>query len=105
MMSKIDEFYPIDNDIKIYPVREMGYIMKINNHLQMAKAGDREAESRLCNRLGQLRRSMDFNNMSPDLQDAIKEAAAWLRTTGRKVDFSHNDPALWITTRSGNPRF
>jgi phage gp46-like protein len=79
--------------------------MKINNHLQNAKLGDREAESRLCNRLGTLRRSIEIKDMSPDLQDVIKEAAAWLRSTGRKIDFTNQDPALWITTRSGNPRF
>jgi transketolase C-terminal domain/subunit len=104
-MNKVDEYYPIDNDIKIYPVREMGYIMKINNHLQNAKLGDHIAESKLCNRLGTLRRSIEIKDMSPDLQDAVKEAVAWLRTTGRKVDFTNQDPALWITTRSGNPRF
>jgi transketolase C-terminal domain/subunit len=104
-MNKVDEYYPIDNDVKIYPVREMGYIMKINNHLQNAKLGDKIAESKLCNRLGTLRRSIEIKDVSPDLQDAIKEAVAWLRTTGRKVDFANQDPALWITTRSGNPRF
>jgi hypothetical protein len=104
-MNKVDEFYPIDNNFSTSPLREMGYIMRINENLRLAKAGDQVAESKLCNHLGTLRRSLEFKDMSPDLQDVIKEAATWLRSTGRKVDFTNPDPALWITTRSGSPRF
>jgi Asp-tRNA(Asn)/Glu-tRNA(Gln) amidotransferase A subunit family amidase len=104
-MSKVDEFYPIDNDFSTSPLREMGYIIRINENLRLAKAGDRVAESKLCNRIGTLRRSLEIKDMSPDLQNAVKDAVAWLRATGRKIDFTHNDPAMWITTRDGNPRF
>jgi hypothetical protein len=104
-MDNVEKFYPIDNDFSTSPLREMGYIIRINENLRLAKAGDRVAESKLCNRIGTLRRSLEFKNISPDLQDVIKEAVTWLRTTGRKVDFTNPDPALWITTRSGNPRF
>jgi hypothetical protein len=104
-MSEIDKYYPLDDNLNAYPLRQIGYIMRISANLHLAKTGDRVAESKLCNRLGSLRRSIEFQDMSPNLQDIVKEAVDWLRTTSRKVDFTNPDPALWITTRSGSPRF
>jgi hypothetical protein len=104
-MNEVDRYYPIDDKLKLYPLRQVGYIMRITANFGLAKAGDRDAESRLCNRLGSLRRSIEFSDMSPNLQEAVKDTVEWLRSVGRKVDFKHNDPAMWITTRSGGPRF
>ena len=97
-------FYPVLN-VKS-PFTQMGLMVKIRNHLHAARRGDRERESRLINRLGSLRRSSEaFNGLTLDLQAAVKDAVNYLRTTGRKVDFKNPDPALWITTRSGQARW
>ena len=97
-------FYPI-LDLES-PFTQMGLMIKIRNHLHAARRGDRERESRLINRLGSLRRSSkSFNGLTLDLQATVKDAVKFLRAVGRKVDFKNPDPALWITTRSGQARW
>lgn len=76
-------------------------ITKLADHLSNAKKGDRESESKLCNRLGQLRRNITFDCLTDDLRITIKEACDWLRTTGRTVDFTQTNPGMWITSRDG----
>ena len=102
--QEVDMFYPILNLES--PFTQMGLMAKIRNHLHAARRGDRERESRLINRLGSLRRSSaSFNGLTLDLQTAVKDAVKFLRSEGRKVDFKNPDPALWITTRSGQARW
>ena len=103
-----DEFYPKSETMAVGPgaMWVLGYEMKLREHLQNAKSGDREAESKLCNRLGQLRRHYKVLSGFPSgLLDVLKETAAFLRSTGRKVDLGNPDPRFWITTRSGGPRW
>jgi hypothetical protein len=104
-MKKIDDFYYVDKILLKYPIREIDYMIKLKHYLQLAKIGDRNYESQLCNLLGTLRRSIQLDILSPCLQTIIKQAVQWLQTTGRKIDFSNPDPALWITKRNGKPRF
>lgn len=109
-MNKVDEFYPISETMTNGDgvMWQLGMVIKLRDHLANAKAGNRKSESKLCNRLGQLRRCIvSFSDLSPDLQDIIKESVVWLRWyTGRKVDFTREDPGYWITARDGKtPRF
>jgi len=103
-MSKVEEFYP-SYDFQQHPFLEMALMFKIRRDIDLARKGDRTAESKLCNRIGSIRRSSKFEDLSPDTQTAVKEAVEYLRSTGRKVDFSNPDPSLWISTRDGRPRW
>ena len=103
----LDEFYP-ESEVMARGIGMWvaGFEFKIQEHLRKAKAGDRVAESKLCNRMGQLcRHHKDLTLFPESTLVALKEVANWLRSTGRKVDFSNPDPRFWITTRSGNPRW
>lgn len=104
-----DKFYPVSETIRnnAGEMWQVGLTIKIQDHLNTARQGDRERESRLINRLGQLRRNMSSpDDLSPDLRSVIKEAVSWLRSTGRKVDFSDPDPRFWVTARDGkSPRW
>lgn len=107
-MNKLDEFYPVSNAMTNFAegMWQVGMIVKLADHLANAKKGNKESESKLCNRLGQLRRNVKFEGLTEDLRLAIKEASDWLRSTGRSVDFRHTNPGMWITARDGRtPRF
>lgn len=78
---------------------------KLADHRAGAEAGDRDKESRLCNRIGQLRRLVKREQMLDALREEVEEAVKFLRSTGRTVDFAQEDPAKWITTRDGRPRW
>lgn len=104
-MNKLDLFYPISETMSSGGIWEIGMVVKLAGHRQMAKSGDLERESRLVNRLGQLRRNCEYMDMSNNLKEEINESVAYLRSVGRKVDFSKKNPAEWITTRKGNPRW
>lgn len=82
-------------------------LMKITQHLHLSKKGDRESESKLINRLGQIRRHVvTVNDLSPDLLKVFKESVEYLRSVGRTVNFTAEDPGYWITARDGKtPRF
>lgn len=109
MTNKVDEFYPISETIKSCPngIWQVGMIVKLTDHLSSAKAGNRESESRLINRIGQIRRSIGpMSNMTESLLEVFKEAIGWIRSTGRTVNLTSDDPAMWITARDGKtPRF
>lgn len=100
---QLDEVYPAINMGN--PFIQMGLLLKIEDHLSAARQGNRDRESRLINRLGSMRRSGSFKNLVPDLQRAVKEAIEFLRSKGRKVDFSNENPAMWITTRERRARW
>ena len=108
MANKVDDFYPLSTTmIGQSKIWELGLLFKIESHLKNAKNDGKVYESKLINRLGQLRRNIpELNKCSPDLQVAVKEAADWLRTQGRKIDFQNPNPGLWISARDGkSPRF
>lgn len=102
-----DEFYAPSSSIGKSGVWEISMLLKISEHLEAARSGNRESESKLINRLGQVRRHItNFNNLSENLMEVFKEAVEWLRSTGRTVDFKAKDPGYWITARDGKtPRF
>lgn len=102
-----DEFYAPSSSIGKSAVWEISMMLKISDHLKSAKNGNRESESKLINRLGQVRRHItNFNSLSENLTEVFKEAVEWLRSTGRTVDFTAKDPGYWITARDGKtPRF
>lgn len=110
-MSKnlLNDFYPISNTMCDCPsgIWQVGMVVKLTEHLAAAKSGDRERESKLINRLGQLRRNTSsLNTLNTTLVDVVKQSADFLRSTGRSVNFAHEDPRYWITARDGKtPRW
>ena len=108
-MCGFDDFYPVSRTMQEAPhgLWQIGMACKIASHLANARRGDRLSESKLINRIGQLRRCVDhFDNLGLVLQDVVKESIAWIRTTGRTVNFSADDPRYWVTARDGkSPRW
>ena len=105
--SGFDSFYQVSQTMVDCPqgLWQAGMMVKLAEHLKAAKQGDRDRESRLVNRLGQLRRCVESSYISPGLQEQIVAAVGWLRDHGRTVDFSSADPAKWISQRGGAPRW
>lgn len=103
----LDSFYPISETMKNAPTGmwQLGMVVKLETHLQNAKNGDRDAESRLVNRVGQIRRNVPVENLTESLREVVGKTIAWLKTTGRVVDLKNPDPALWITQRCGAARW
>lgn len=106
-MPGFDDFYPISTTMKNAPqgLWQIGLLVIIDKHLEHAKNGCRESESRLINRIGQLKRNVPFNAISDELKKKIKKSVEWLETTGRKVDLKNEDPRFWISNRKGGPRW
>lgn len=107
-MSTVDFFYPFSKNINNMPqgMWQMDAAMRLRHNLTLAKKGDMEAERRIINRIGTIRRSVNsMQEINQDLLEVIKEAADYLRSTGRKVDLSNKDPRYWITRRDGSPRW
>lgn len=106
-MLGFDDFYTVSTTMKEAPqgMWQMGINGVILTHLENAKDGCRESESRLINRIGQIKRNVPFEVLNSDLKNTLKIAVEWLRTTGRKVDLNNPDPSLWITKRDGSPRW
>lgn len=101
-----NEFYPVCNSINTTIFWPVGFLLKIEGHLTSAKNGNREAESKLCNRIGQLRRHISsVNDLPEDLQAAVKESVDWLRSQGRVIKLGSKDPREWISARGGMPRW
>ena len=101
-----DQFYPPSETMSGQSsFWQIGMVAKLADHRAGAEAGDRDKESRLCNRLGQLRRLVKWEQMLGPLREEVEEAVKFLRSTGRTVDFAQEDPAKWITTRDGRPRW
>lgn len=104
----LDKFYPLSQTITACPggIWQIGMVAKLEGHLQSAKNGNRDSESRLVNRLGQLRRHFNtLDEMSGNLQDVYKKAITWLRANERVCDLTNPNPALWISQRGGAPRW
>ena len=92
-------------------IRRPMYIGKIEGHLLAAAEGDRERESKLITRIGELRADFpsraEFRSWAeedPAVLELLGKAVAFLRSVGRTVDFSNPDPALWISARGGGRR-
>jgi hypothetical protein len=104
-----DQFYPYSETIakNVSCMWQVEMTVKLLDHLQHARNGNRERESKLINRLGQIRRCAGpFNTLSENLREAFTESVKWVQSTGRKVDFKHREPAMWITARDGvTPRW
>jgi len=87
------------------PFLSLGLRQRIVANLASARGGDRDAESRLVTRIGEVRATWRTFNEVPDfLQDAVKEAVTFLRQVGRKIDFKSADPGCWVSGRDGLPR-
>lgn len=108
-MTNVDSFYPLSKTIQDCPggMWQIGMVIKIEEHLTAAQAGDRVRESKLINRLGQIRRNVSsFNILNDNLKEVIVKSSIWLRSVGRNVDFKNEDPCYWITARDGkSPRW
>ena len=101
-----DQFYPPSETMGDPTSRSVSdWAAKLADLRAGAEAGDRGKESRLRNRLGQLRRLVKWEQMLGCLREEVEEAVKFLRSTGRTVDFKQEDPAKWITTRDGRPRW
>jgi hypothetical protein len=106
----IDSFYPFSENVKLAATGQTiglaGLVLKLRNHMRNAQAGDRDAESRLVNRIGQIRRSVpQIGEIQPEVRDMLKECVVFLRSVGRSVKLDESDPARWITQRGGSPRW
>lgn len=103
----LDEFYPISSTMRSSPsgMWQVGMVVKLASHRQAAKNGDRLAESKLCNRIGQLRRNVEWGALSTSLVDEIKASVEFLKTTGREINFASKNPKEWISGRGGAPRW
>ena len=106
-VKREDEFYPHSETMAAMPrgLWQIGMVVKLATHRANAERGDTEAESRLCNRVGQLRRWLKFDDMTENLRDELRESVAYLRRVGRIVNFKSEDPRAWISTRSGHHRW
>lgn len=108
-MNAFDEFYPVSQTMSSGSAGmwEIGMTVKLAEHLAAAQRGDRERESKLINRLGQMRRNVaSFDKLSDNVKEEVAKSVTWLRSVGRKVDFSNTNPAFWITARDGKtPRW
>jgi len=105
-MSRYDEFYPESNSIKNMDGKlgvALSLRLKLIRHLNNAKAGDMNAESKLVNRIGQLRRNRP--SMPHNLTAELKQAVEYLRSVGRVINLKGDDPSLWISMRGGAPRW
>lgn len=109
MSVGFDELYPVSETMQNTgsPFWQIQMDAKLSGHLANAKNGDRNSESKLVNRLGQMRRNVPtLSLLNESLADTVKECVDWVRTTGRKVDFANQDPRYWITARDGKtPRW
>ena len=105
--QQLDMFYPASQTMLNAPqgMWQLGMAIKLSEHLAAAKLGDRDRESRLVNRLGQIRRCVEKPDISAVLTDEMVKACRWLRSQGRTVDMGNHDPRLWISQRGGAPRW
>ena len=102
----LNSFYPLSETIKKSALWQVSMIIKIEGHLRNARNGDGEAESKLCNRIGQIRRHVKHvDHREPDLMGLVKESVDWLRSQGRKINLHSEDPREWISTRDGRSRW
>lgn len=100
-----EEFYPYSETLKR---GGMGAVLsmkqKLIGHLIAAKSGCMVSESKLANRVGQIRRV--FPGKCPETYRAeMTDAIEYLRSVGRKVKLESADPRFWISRRGGGPRW
>ena len=78
---------------------------RLKFRLGEARKGDAKSESKLINRLCDVRASIaHFPTLPRDLREVIEEVVAYLRSVGRTITFGSNDPTLWVSARDGRPR-
>jgi hypothetical protein len=97
----LDTFYPASDHLKDqYVAAILGMVFKLREHRLSGN------QSKLANRLGQLRRNVaDFTSLPEDLQEEVKIAIFYLRSSGRTVNLGSADPREWISTTTGLPRW
>ena len=102
----VDDYYPKIMG-EVTGLVGLSLAFELRGRVIAALQGDRTAESGMANLLGSLRRSSrSFAELPSALQEAVREAVAYLRKTGREVDFdARRNPARWITRRDGSPRW
>ena len=107
--KNIDSFYPHN---KAVAGGSFGVMLNlhasIRQHLQLAINGNRERESKLCNKIGQIRRAhpdKKFQELPDFIIGIVMESVIFLRSTGRKIDLGSDDPRRWISQRDGSPRW
>ena len=83
----------------------IGLIARLREHLVLAEAGDRSRESRLINRICQIRASAEFNSLAPEVRGMVKRGVDFLRSTGRKVNLQSPNQIDWVSQRDGSPRW
>lgn len=105
-MPTIDQFYKLSpemlNDCNEWQTKVTG---ELKTYLEKAKQGDRDAESKAINLIGTIKRSTNFVDLTHSLVGIIRLAVEYFKSTGRTVDFSATDPRMWISGRSGGPRW
>ena len=102
-----DQFYPVSQTMVQMPqgIWQIQMAAKLAGHRQNAASGSKDAESRLCNRLGQLARNVEWKHLTDALREEVHLAVVYLHSVGRTVDLGGPDPRVWITTRGGLPRW
>lgn len=109
--AQFNRFYPASDTVRNGAIGVgMPYLslqIKLREHLRLAKLGDRDRESRLVNRIGQIRRMVPegLSACHPEIRDVVKEACQFLQSQGRRLDFRSTDPRYWISARGGGPRW
>lgn len=109
--AKFDAFYKtghiFDAALRGQNGADLALVIEIAKLLEKSKAGDKDAESALCNKVGAARRSLETPEVAtPLVKQMLKDSIDHLRGTGRKVNLKLENPALWITMRDGSsPRW
>lgn len=83
----------------------IGLLARLREHLELAEAGDRDRESRLINRICQIRASAEFDSLAPPIKGMVKRGVDFLRSTGRKVNLKSPNQIDWVSQRDGSPRW
>lgn len=106
-LNPVDTNYPFQYLMKdAIEDWQRSYTIKIKGSLLLAKKGDILFENELINYIGTIQRNRyGFEELNQELYGLIEEAIEFLKSVGRKINFNHKDPAYWISTRSGQPRW
>lgn len=83
------------------------FVERMMFRLGEAKKGDKKSESKLINRLCDVRASIDnLSKVPQNLREMILMTTRYLMSIGRKVDLrpEQTDPKLWVSARGGQPR-
>ena len=106
-LNPVDTNYPFQYLMKdTIEDWEKSYTIKIKGSLLLAKKGDILFENELINYIGTIQRNRHgFEELNQELKHVIQEALEFLKSVGRSINLNHVDPAFWISTRSGQPRW